>query len=116
MAIGELEMIVPRRAVLRAPLLSNTETTKWRKVYVPIAIIRNNGMVKCLSIPIVPNNIIVKGPSIPIFQTNLFGERYIDVPIGQTHRFRLSAPISYRPNNTVLKICVDTYLLYIDRG
>ena len=41
---------------LRAPLLSNTEALKWRMVYLPIPIIRNNTMVKGLSIPIVPNN------------------------------------------------------------
>ena len=44
------------KGCLRAPLLSNTEAMKWRKVYVPIPIIRNNRMVKGLSIPIVRNN------------------------------------------------------------
>ena len=38
--------------------------------------------------------------------------RYV-VLTGQTHRFRLSAPISYRPNNTVLKMSIDTYLLFV---
>ena len=55
---------------LGAPLLSNTELIKWRKVYV------RNG--ERSSIPIVRNNIIVKGLSIPIFRNNRFGERRID--------------------------------------
>ena len=49
---------------LQAPLLSDTETIKWQKVYVPIPIIRNNTMVKRLLIPIVQND--------------RFGERCID--------------------------------------
>ena len=32
----------PWAGCLRAPLLSNTETIKWRKIYVPIPIIRNS--------------------------------------------------------------------------
>ena len=51
---------------------------QWRKVYVPMPIIRNNRMVKGLPIPIVPNNRIVKSLPIPIVRTNRFGESYID--------------------------------------
>ena len=76
---AELELIVPRRAVFeRLSLLSNTKTIYWRKVYVPIPIIRNNRMVKSLSIPVVRNNRIVKDLSTHIFRNNRFGERYID--------------------------------------
>ena len=59
---GELELTVP--GCLRAPLLSNTETIKWRTVYVPIPIIRKYRMAKGLSITFVPSN--------------RFGQRYID--------------------------------------
>ena len=62
----------------RAPLLSNSETIKWRKVYVPIPIIRNNRVVKGLSTPVVRNNRVVKGLSIPIVPNNRFGERHSD--------------------------------------
>ena len=62
---------------LRAPLLSNAETIKWRKVYEPIPIIRNNRMLKDLSIPIVRDNSVVKGLSIPIFRNHRLGERSI---------------------------------------
>ena len=54
----ELELLLvyyTSTGCLRAPLLRNTETIKWRKVHVPIAIILNNTMVKGLSIPIVRN-------------------------------------------------------------
>ena len=34
------------------------------------------------------------------------------IPIGQTHRLRLSTPISYGPNNIALEMPVDTYLFY----
>ena len=74
---GELDLIVPR---LRAPLLSNTETIKWRTVYglLTDTYHRKNIMVKGLSIPIVRNNRVVKGLSIPIFRSNRFDERSID--------------------------------------
>ena len=71
---------------LRAPLLSNTETIKWRKVYVPIPIIRNNRIVKGLSIPIARNNRVVKGLSIPIFRDNRFGEG-LSIPVVPNNRF-----------------------------
>ena len=74
-------------------------------------IIQNNRTVQGLSIPIVPNKRIVKGLSIPISES-IGLVKGISIPVGQTHRFRLSAPISYRPNNTVLKMSIDTYLLY----
>ena len=67
---------------LRAPLLSNTETIKKGSTY------------QCLSSETTG---LVKG---------------ISIPIGQNHRFRLSAPISYRPNSTVLKMSIDAYLVY----
>ena len=63
---------------LRAPLLSDTETINWRKVYVAIPIMRNNRIVEGMSIPIVRNNTVVKGISTPIVQNNRFNERYID--------------------------------------
>ena len=66
------------KGCLRAPLLCNTETIKWRKVYVPIPIIRNNRVVKGLSIPIFRNNRFVESLSIPIVRNN---------------RFRLAVPI-----------------------
>ena len=80
---------------LRARFLSNTETLKWRKVYVPIPIIRNNRMVKGLSIPIVRNNRGVKGLSMPIVRNM---------------RFRLAVPIVYRPKRHALEIPIDSYL------
>ena len=75
---GELELTVPRRGCLRAPLLSDTETIKWRKVYVPIPVTQHSRLVKGLPIPIVRNNRIVKDLSTPIVLNNRFGERYID--------------------------------------
>ena len=58
----ELEVVLvycAEKGCLRAPLLSNTETIKWRKVYVPIPIILNKRMVKGLSIPIVRNKSVL---------------------------------------------------------
>ena len=86
---SELELIVPRRAVVERLC---SPTLKLRKVYLPIPMIRNNRMAKGLSIPIVRNNRVVKGLSIPIVQAigvvkgisipidpnNRCGQRYID--------------------------------------
>ena len=97
---------------LRAPLLSNTGTMQWRKVYVPMPITRNNRMVEGLSIPIVPNNRSETSTNRYLFSESIGWVKSISIPIRQTRGFRLSAPISYGPNNTVLKMSIDTYLLY----
>ena len=94
---------------LRASLLSNTEAIKWRNVYLPIPIIRDNRVVKSLSIP--------------IFRSNRFGERSIDtyrpkqevwssisIPIVRNNRVRLAVPMVYGPNRHALEVPIDSYL------
>ena len=74
--------------------------------------IQNNGMVKGLLIHIVPNKRIVKGLSINfLFSESIGLVKGMSIPIGQTHMFRLLAPISYRPNNTFPEK-VYRYLLF----
>ena len=89
-------------------MLSSTETIKSPKVCVPILIIRNNRMVKGLSIPIVRNKELRKVYRY-LFSETIYLANGISIPIGQTHRSRLSAPISYRPQSTVLKMSLDSY-------
>ena len=84
MMSGDLELVLVYRTetgCLRAPLLSNTETIKWRKVYLPTPIILGNRIVKGISIPIVRNN-----------------------------RFRLAILLVYRPSRRALEIPIDSYL------
>ena len=109
------KLIVPT-GCLRAPLLSNTEKIKWRKVYVSMPIIRNNRTVKGLSIPIVRNNRIVKRLSISIFRIKIFGERCIDTyrtnPSVPSLSANILSPEQYRPENVyryllVVSICSD---------
>ena len=82
-------------------------------------------MVERLSTPLVRTSIMVERVSIPIGRTNKTVERLsiptrylqkqcfvkqLSIPIGQTHRFRLSVSIFYCPNTTALEMPVDTYL------
>ena len=108
---------------LWAPLLSNTETIEWRKVYVSIPIIRTNRMVKGLSIPIVRNNRIVKVyryllseliglvKGLLILSSQTIGlVKGKSIPIIRNNRFGFSVPMVYRPNRTVLEMPLDSYL------
>ena len=127
MTNGELQLLLvygTETGCLRAPLLSNTETIKWLKVYVlipiiliewrkdlSIPIVRHNTVVKGLSIPVSETIGLVKCLSIPIVPNNRFGERYIDTYRSRNNRFRLVVPIVYRSNRHALEIPIDGYLL-----